>query len=211
MTGVIVRERETTKDDPLQATSRDGGKIGSGTSQRETDYQVGRRVAQVVSQPGSIRSLQVLAVIKVPMDAQQLEQTRALISAAVGASRERGDVVVVQSLNGLLNSSRESMAEPPMMLASPTPGAAVQAGGLGDRLASQQPAADQGVPAIVFVLAGMVVVVLLALLAWTLSRGNRRRATSPLTGQERQAALARMRHWMAVDSAPSPGSQGAER
>jgi flagellar M-ring protein FliF len=97
-TGVIVREREVARDVPTPIATAADAPARSGSSQRDVDYQVGRRVEQVVSQPGAVRRLHVAAVIRAPLDAQQLDQARALIAAAVGASPERGDSVVVQSL-----------------------------------------------------------------------------------------------------------------
>jgi flagellar M-ring protein FliF len=90
-TGVMVRERETSRDE--------GREAAAGSAHREAEYQVGRRVEQVVSQPGSIVRLQVLAVLTAPLDAARLEQAKALLGAAVGASRERGDTIVVQAID----------------------------------------------------------------------------------------------------------------
>lgn len=103
--GVVTRERESVRDTgaPLDTRVADasGGARG-GSSQRETDYAVGRRVEQVVSQPGSVRRIQVVAMVRTPLDADQQERLRRLVAAAVGASFERGDSVVVQPLNALV-------------------------------------------------------------------------------------------------------------
>jgi flagellar M-ring protein FliF len=95
--GVVVREREVVRETavaPLDQRPEGRG----GNTQREVEYQTGRRVEQVVTQPGAIRRMHVAAVVSQTMDAQQLEQVRALVAAAVGVVPERGDVVVVQSL-----------------------------------------------------------------------------------------------------------------
>jgi len=96
--GVLVRERESARDtsapEPRGADAR--GSRGSSV-QRDVEYQAGRRVEQVVGQPGSIRRLQVVAVLRPVLAAAQQEQVRQLVAAAVGASFERGDTVVVQS------------------------------------------------------------------------------------------------------------------
>ena len=98
-TGVVIREKEMSHDisAPLDAKNIEmmGGR-GGGSLNRETEYQVGHRVEQIVSLPGAISKLHVLAVVSQPIDASQQEQIRQLISAAVGASQERGDVIVVQ-------------------------------------------------------------------------------------------------------------------
>ncbi|CBJ37725.1 putative Flagellar M-ring protein FliF [Ralstonia solanacearum CMR15] len=103
--GVVTRERESVRDNgaPLDTRVADasGGARG-GSSQRETDYAVGRRVEQVVSQPGSVRRIQVVAMVRTPLDADQQERLRRLVAAAAGASFERGDSVVVQPLGALV-------------------------------------------------------------------------------------------------------------
>ena len=201
VTGVIVRERETFKGDGVQAASNDGARAGSGNSQRETDYQVGRRVEQVVSQPGSVRSLQVLAVIKVPLDAAQIEQTKLLVAAAVGASRERGDVVVVQPLSGLHGLNRQ---EPDALMPE------VPAASAPELVGGAQPKAIERVsplPSVVIALGGLVGAAALALLGWVLSRGRRPDARQAMTESERQAALVQVRQWLAAD----PGSGGGAR
>ena len=94
--GVVVRQRETIKDEGSGAPRETAA---GGNSQRETEYQVGRRVEQVVSQPGSIQRLQVVAVVQGGMSPAQQEQVRAVLGAAVGASADRGDLVIVQSVD----------------------------------------------------------------------------------------------------------------
>ncbi|MGI4848753.1 MAG: flagellar basal-body MS-ring/collar protein FliF [Janthinobacterium lividum] len=96
--GVVVHERETLGNPSAQADNRlvDGSRSNL-PRQRETDYQTGKRVEQIVSQPGSIRRIQVVAVVRQSLDAVRREQLRVLVSAAVGAVPERGDVVVVEA------------------------------------------------------------------------------------------------------------------
>ena len=98
--GVMVREREVLREQAAPLDVRREAGVRTGGSQREIEYQVGRRIEQVVSLPGAIRRLQLVAVIRRPADAVQIEQLRALLGAAVGAVPDRGDVIVVQSLSG---------------------------------------------------------------------------------------------------------------
>ncbi|WP_200848025.1 flagellar M-ring protein FliF C-terminal domain-containing protein, partial [Rhizobium sp. 18055] len=98
--GVIVKERESVRDGgqaPLDAAR--SGAAGGASTQREVDYQVGRRVEQVVSQAGAVRRIQVVAVVRQALDGAQEDKLRRLLAAAVGANTERGDLVVVQSLS----------------------------------------------------------------------------------------------------------------
>ena len=192
MAGVMVKERETSRDvgAPLNAHADAQGRASN--SQREVEYQVGRRVEQVASQPGAIRRLQVVAVIRQPMDERQIDQMRVLVSAAVGAVTERGDTVVVQSLRAFdpvgvhdgapLAGTDGAAAAPSLVAAQPSP-----AGGAG-----------------VIAAWGMLLVALAAGAGWLLVR--RRAAPSPeaLTEAQRQALLEQMRHWL--DGAPGARS-----
>lgn len=109
--GVVVRERESVRDSGKAAldAQRTGADAGM-SSQREVEYQVGRRVEQVVSSPGAVRRIQLVAVIRQPLDQAQQEQWRRVLSAAVGAHPERGDLVVVQSAASLLSAPSGSVA-----------------------------------------------------------------------------------------------------
>ncbi|HSV79503.1 MAG TPA: flagellar basal-body MS-ring/collar protein FliF [Ramlibacter sp.] len=97
-TGVLVRERESARDSSTPEARGSEARAARGSSmQRDVEYQAGRRVEHVVSQPGSIRRLHVVAVLRPSLDPAQQEQVRQLVAAAVGASFERGDTVMVQS------------------------------------------------------------------------------------------------------------------
>ncbi len=97
--GVLVRERESARDSAApEARGADGRGARGSSMQRDVEYQPGRRVEQVVSQPGAIRRIQVVAVVRQELGPQQKEELHRLVAAAVGASAERGDTVVVQAL-----------------------------------------------------------------------------------------------------------------
>ena len=182
-TGVLVRERESARDNG-GAEARDTQAGRASSMQRDVEYQTGRRVEQVVSRPGSIRRLHVVAVVRQPLDAQQQEQLRKLIAAAVGASAERGDAVLVQSFQLPPPAPREegavtAVANPP-----------------------SQEAAENDVP-----LAGAAGV-LMAALAYLLARSQaaRRRAVppAPLTDAQRQLALRKVEAWLRDGRASPP-------
>jgi flagellar M-ring protein FliF len=178
--GVMVKEREVARDvgAPLNGHA-DAGRASN--SQREVEYQVGRRVEQVASQPGSIRRLQVVAVIRQPMDDKQLEQMRVLVAAAVGAVSDRGDTVVVQSLRAFdvqggdevapaVNSSKLSATRGP-------PHAPIAYG----------PIEITGLAALAAALAAGA-----GMLLWRRTRAG----PQEMTATQRQALLAQMRKWL---------------
>jgi flagellar M-ring protein FliF len=201
--GVMVREREVVRDAAPPLDQRADGRTGN--TQREIEYQTGRRVEQVVTQPGAIRRMQVVAVVSRPVDAQQLDQIRALVAAAVGLQPERGDAVVVQSLKAL-------GTEPPVQAtAAPATAAAPGAEGGALPVPAQESVAWPLWRGVAFV----VVLAVLALLLWAARRGPRAgsRGLRVLPPAEREAALRQLQAWLQAEGAPAlpaaaPGHAG---
>lgn len=186
--GVMVRERESARDVGPPLGGRESA--GRGNSQREVEYQVGRRVEQVATQPGSIKRLHVVAVVRQAMDDKQIEQTRALVAAAVGAQPERGDSVVVQSLQGV----------EPLAMHDSTP--------VIDELRSAAPTTGFTWPELNAVGALSIALLLAMLTAGSLLL--RRAATPParMSDAEREVLLDKMRNWLAAS--PPPRTSGAD-
>lgn len=187
--GVLVRERESARDNTTPDVRAANGAGTRGSSvQREVEYQAGRRVEQVVSQPGSIRRLHVVALLRQPLEGEQQEQVRRVVAAAVGASFERGDTVVVQSFG----------AAPAALAISPSP-------------AAPDAAAAPAVPAASNTRAWLelaLVVPVLALIAWVWQRRRRTAAVvaAPrrLDEAQRLAALRRVEAWLNEEPAVRP-------
>ncbi len=188
--GVVVKERGSIREvsvPPLEI-ARSGNPPPAGTTQREVEYQVGRRVEQVVGSVGSVRRIYVVAVVRQALDKNQEEQLRQLLSAAVGASLDRGDTVVVQSLRALASSDGVAMAE-----SGADPISATSLANSGQQ--NTAPA----LPPIVYIAAVLAFVSLA--LVWFGSIVFRRNASATvtrerLTDQERQAVLAQVQAWM---------------
>ena len=185
--GVIVRERDSDHDAGPPLGGR--GETSRGSSQREVEYQVGRRVEQVATQPGSIRRLNVVAVVRQPLDTNQLDQMRSLVSAAVGAMPERGDTVVVQSLATFHPATEPAVAElnggddaaPARKPAHSLP-------------ASRPSALFDGGNAPWVITAALLASALLASLVWMRRRSVPR--VKALTSRDREALLEQMRGWL---------------
>ncbi|MBC5785098.1 flagellar M-ring protein FliF [Ramlibacter sp. USB13] len=174
-TGVLVRERESARDnagaDPRGTEARS---LRGSSMQRDVEYQAGRRVEQVVSQPGAIRRLHVVAVVRDKLEPQTQEHLQRVLAAAVGALPERGDVVVVQGMRAA------PAVEVPQVV--PTPAAPA--------LPRSTPG-DPGWP-----LAGVLLVVLGVIAVLLLRRAARMARVQPLTEPQRRAALQRLQVWM---------------
>ncbi|MFL6676174.1 MAG: flagellar basal-body MS-ring/collar protein FliF [Massilia sp.] len=96
--GVVLRERQVTQDSAQSDARGTGSTPRTGNTEREVEYQVGRRVEQIVRQPGSIQQLQVVALVRKQLDAEQIERLKRVVGAAAGISLARGDTVEVQTL-----------------------------------------------------------------------------------------------------------------
>lgn len=195
-TGVLVRERESARDGGAGDARLPEQRGARGSSmQRDVEYQAGRRVEQVVSQPGAIRRLHVVAVVRQALDDAQRMQVQSLVGAAVGVSPERGDTVVVQTLalrpdEAAAVSAPDPQAHGPSAV-PPAPPAA---------------AASLGTPSAL--VAGAIAAVLLA--AWWLVR-RRAGGAAPLrrlSDAERRAALQKVQAWM-LEAPPGATTQDA--
>lgn len=193
-TGVLVRERESARDSAAPEPRAPDGRSARGSSmQRDVEYQAGRRVEQVVSHPGAIRRMQVVAVVREDLDADRKEQVQRLLAAAVGASPERGDTVVVQVL---LPPVRQHQAAPPAVSAPK-----VQAAGT----------PQDHWPGLAVAGASLA---LLAFAAGTAMHRRRSRsraaAVRGLSDSQRQAALEQVRTWM-LQAAPQVQAPASRR
>lgn len=201
-TGVVVREREVLRDNGAALDTKviDTASSRSGSAQRDVEYAVGRRVEQVVSQPGSIRRIQVVAVVRKALDATQEDQLRKVIAAAVGASPDRGDAVVVQSLTGGAQPPDTSMLPGESEAAIATQG---QADVADARAFGMTPLSW---PQLLF--GGLLLAVLAALMLRATRRGAALRDTQagrgPLSEAERAAALRKVRDWMREPAPRTP-------
>lgn len=209
-TGVVVRERETLREGaPLDTKAFDSAATArAGSSQREVEYAVGRRVEQIVSQPGSIKRLQAVAVVHRALDPAQQEQIRKLLAAAVGASFERGDTVVVHTLDAAGPAGAAALAAPEARaLPFDASGAKARPAGSGLGDAKMEPVIEPWV-AIAFLLVLVIMAAGLLLLARRRAVRAAGRGDAPLTEAQRQAALVKVQAWMAAD-ATGQGATGA--
>jgi flagellar M-ring protein FliF len=192
-TGVIVKERETVRDviAPLEARTETASR-GSTNLQRDVDYAVGRRVEQVIGQPGSIRQVQVVAVVRKAMDAQQLAQVNRLLAAAVGAVEERGDSVVVQALESLVASPADS--------GTPMPNAAV----LDQPAALAQFDDRKGSGEVWRVIGSLLGLAILLAAGWLYAKRPRPQRTPSLSEVQRAAALRQVQEWMKSSNSAAP-------
>ncbi len=96
--GVVVRERQSQRQDGV--ASADGGASAPalGSLQREVEYKTGHRVEQVATGPGAIEHVSVAVLARVASAQTDVPTLRSLIANAVGAKEDQGDLVTVVML-----------------------------------------------------------------------------------------------------------------
>ena len=83
---------------------------GNASASDEVEYQIGRKVEQVVSTPGSIKRISVGIIVPSSVDRGQIERLTRVVSMAVGLSAERGDAIAIYPLDQV--GPRMSLAGP---------------------------------------------------------------------------------------------------
>jgi flagellar M-ring protein FliF len=193
LAGVMVREKLTTR--PATAAAQAGGNASEETVQSDTEYQVGRKVEQVVSARGGIRRLNVAVVVKAPLTAEQTEHLKQVAALAVGFDKERGDGIAVYPIAQFVQAAADAAPE---ALPSPVPPAAPPA----PPAAAAKLPAGAGVPLAVFALLAAG-----AGLLYLRARRARQLAAPPLSAAQRTAMLAQMGQWVELQAVPAKEPQ----
>lgn len=185
-TGVLVRERESARDSTSPDARSTETRTARGSSmQRDAEYQAGRRVEQVVTQPGTIRRMQVVAVVRENLPPQTREQTQKLLAAAVGASIERGDTVVIQSLVPSTQPAREAGNVSAADATAPMVAAAV----------------PSSLPVRKVTAFALLLIFICMLMLWRARRIPK--GPIALTGAQREVALRRVQGWLLEPATPT--------
>jgi flagellar M-ring protein FliF len=210
--GVLVRERDVSRDTAAPADAKAPQAAlatRAGVVQREVEYSVGRRVEHVITQPGSVRRLHVVAVVRAPLDAAGEQRMRSLVAAAAGAVPERGDSVVVQSLakTAAPQTAPGGAADTPAQPAPARTGAPAPLPKLSDDPALGTTAGQAVQHQVLLALAAITAfAALAAVLVYRRAAVQRSGSSSSgdaagLTEGEREAALDQVMQWLRADQA----------
>jgi flagellar M-ring protein FliF len=151
-----------------------------------------------------------VAVVRRTLDPDQQEQIRRVLAAAVGASFERGDTVVVHTLDTALAAPGSSSSRPPDDQTPPTNTRAllakpvIPAGRADTRV---EPVVKPWI-ALVFLTALGAIAAVLLLVARKRRAGAAAFAEAPLTEAQRRVALAKVQAWLAADAATESVGEG---
>jgi flagellar M-ring protein FliF len=214
-TGVLVRERQTLRDgvsSERPAADKTSTVVSTpAIANTESEYQVGRRTEQVLTAPGSIKSLSVAVVVRKALTQQQLDRIKEVVAMAVGYSKARGDAIAVYSLDQF--AGQASGAQPP---GGPDAGA-VAAEDLAQADGSAPPAGTRSLQIpdrTQLIWLGGAVTVLLALLLIASRRTFASASGRPLqqlNEKERESLLANVQAWVGSPSQESKSGSGERR
>jgi flagellar M-ring protein FliF len=111
--GNVRRRRQTTgglATDPASTFDATAAAVARGTT--DTEYDFGRSVEQVVAAPGGVTRLSVGVIVPGDVDAGTQARIEEIVRVAAGISEDRGDIVVVQSLDGIAADHRPAVELP---------------------------------------------------------------------------------------------------
>lgn len=188
-TGVVVRDRHTERQADSAVMVGGAKPVAGGTTTAESDYQVGRRVEQVAIAGGTVRRMTVAVVVKQTLSDAQLETLKEVVSLAVGFNAQRGDAIVVNSMDRLVTSGT-ARASDMMVSGAPVEGAAVAA-------SPGQPDATSA-KVVVGVLVALLVLLVLAAVVYALLRRRQVRPVMLLDSAGREQMLLDVRRWIAT-------------
>jgi flagellar M-ring protein FliF len=118
--GVLVRQMETGAGNAGRTTSVAGGESGE-IRTRDVQYQVGRRVEQVVTGPGSVARINIAVVVKRALDTKQVDRVKELVATSAGLNRLRGDAITVFSIDQVAPAIAPAASAPAPSTAAPAP------------------------------------------------------------------------------------------
>jgi flagellar M-ring protein FliF len=198
VTGVVVRERTSHHDGAAATATLGSAKLGgaSGGNSTEFDYQVGRRVEQVVTASGAVRRMTIAVLVKQAMNEEQLAKLKEVVALAAGFNGQRGDAVVVYSMQSL-----STPAVPPSAATDAVADDATVA--LASRPVGK---VDAGIARNVIVVLLVVVAAAVLLLAAVLTGRRRQSAVKRLDAAGRKQMLSQVQQWIATpDSVDAAG------
>jgi len=113
--GNVRRRRQTTSGAIADPASGFDNAPAAPRGTSDTEYDYGRSVEQVVAAPGGVTRLSVGVIVPGDTDRGAQERIEDLVRVAAGIDDSRGDVVVVQSIEGLGASVPDApVAAPPV-------------------------------------------------------------------------------------------------
>lgn len=194
--GIVVRERQSQRHDSAGGPDASASSPSSGSVIKEIEYKVGHRVEQIVTAPGNVERISVAVLVRSGNLQTDSTSLRNLIANAVGAKEEEGDSIAVVVLPTL---PHEAGAAGTSVDSSDAPKVNRQPVAARDQAA---PAASRQVVTALAWLAGLVIFVGLALVAWRRQAPQAQASpAAPLSDQELDDVVQRVNTWLSQEQA----------
>lgn len=203
-TGVVVRKRQSLYKQGRDGVSKAAESIDTGStasnlnSTNEIEYEVSRRVQQVVTAPGGVRRISVGVLLPLVLGEEQLGKVRQIVTMVAGLSEDRGDAIAVHGVDQLLVRAAESEAGQQVFV---PPNAEK------DMLPTwlSRLGAGMSTGTLTLLVAGLsAFVVMLVALSWGAYR--RRRQTINKEAEHRRALLAEIQEWIDSERGAAQGA-----
>lgn len=190
--GLLVREKIDSSGHAAEGGDADHPGTGSvSSSGHELEYAHGREQKEIEQAPGGIKRISVGIVIPSSLPSGKVEQLSAVVSAALGLDRTRGDTVDIAAIAAPAHDAADTMAEAPK---STSAAASAASSSPTVKAASAEPATVKGWPRQAGLVLGVLAVLLLLAVPLLLRRPTPRRLSAP----DREEALRRLRQWLEI-------------
>ena len=190
--GAVMRRRTAT---PVSGAEPGRGQIAT----TDVEYQSGRRVEQIVSNPGTIKRVSVGVLLPRMLPSEKVQEIRQVLAMAVGLSAARGDEIAISAVDQF-----SAAAPGPATSNAPTPELEGK-----PSLRLSQDIENSATQKNVAIFAGLVVLVLIAMLSFALFRRQRRRSAQQLTPEARERVLTDIRSWLEHGGTPRTSPERA--
>jgi flagellar M-ring protein FliF len=203
--GIAVRKRQViyrqgggsakaTEADPAAAP------VTGTNSTTEVEYEIGRRVEEVVMAPGGIRRISVGVLVPQHMTSDQQSNVQEIVSVTAGLSESRGDAIAVHSVDELMLTNAANVA--------PAANAATGDGSTeAEGLTLTQMIAWAPAKWVLLALLGAALLVGAIIYTGIQARARRRAAEQEAAAEEQRATLlAEIKGWIDNEKASAPGA-----
>lgn len=180
----VLRKRESTSASTQKNTSA--------PKTVELEYEVGRRIEEVISMPGAITRISVGVMVPDDIGQDQIDHLKNIVSMSVGLDFSRGDAIEIYPFReiepvqmGPVNPTYESTSGVQQQDSAPTQAKGVQA------------FIDQFEEHLTYILGGMLAAIVVLLFALIMSMRRRRpQGMADLTSEERNRLLSDIQTWL---------------
>ncbi len=188
----LLRKRETRP----QASVKN--KNVSGSSSVEVEYQISKRIEEIVSMPGAISKIQLGVLVPDNTDENQVSHLKDVIAMSIGLDAKRGDSISIYPMAmEYLNEISINNAPPSIASTEVKDERGDNLAGLDARNINEREIYTLSVESEAYLIVGLAGLLILSLILLMLSiRSKNKIKIKPLSSKEREALLAEFKQWL---------------